>query len=111
MESLREFKLLELEALLPIHNRNVLLAWLKGKYNIAMQAVISGFQHVIVLEMGDRAVTSEEFLQLIDTREGVISPEFARLLIDLIHSDKLPIGIYADHKSIDPGFYQFALQA
>ena len=111
MSTQPNFTLLELESLLPIHSRDTLLAWLKAKHNIANQAVRSGFHQMVVLDMGARVVTSEELLSMIDTRKGIISPEFARLLIDLMHSDRLPNNIYAQHKSVNPDFFKFALQA
>ena len=106
-----KFSLLEIESLLPIQNRDALLAWLKGKYCIAKQAVRSGYQQTVVLDIGERLVTSQELIDMIDTRHGDISPALARLLIDLMHSDRLPNDIYADHKHVNPMFYQFALQA
>ncbi|WP_196161103.1 hypothetical protein [Reinekea sp. G2M2-21] len=111
MNAFAKYTMLQLGQLLPIRDRNAFLCWLKGKYNIAAQAVRSGYHQTVVLELGERVVTSEELLRLIDVREGKISPEMARFLVDLMHSDKLPNDIYAEDKSIDSAFYQFALQA
>jgi hypothetical protein len=103
-----EYSLAEIDQLLPITNRNILLRWLKEQYIKAQDAMNYGFEGATVFQKGDFVVTAEEVVQLIDIKRGRIGPRGAQLLIQIYYSGVLPDSLTIHGKDVNPEFYHFA---
>lgn len=103
-----KFSLLELDRLLPITNRDLLLRWLKERYTRALDAIDYGFNGAVIIQKDGFMVTAEELIQYIDVKHGWISEPTARFLIHLIEYQVLPASLVINQKQVNPQFQRFA---
>ena len=105
------FNLTELDFLLPIVCRDTVLQWLKLHYKAARDAVAVGDVDQPIISLRATTVTAQDFLTMMDTKEGRINSQLASLLVTLVIEQQFDIRIIDRRKSFDASFYQFAMHS
>ncbi len=102
------YNLADLPYVLPLTNSNQTLRWLKSKYQEALGAVMFGTGHSIIIHSEKFSVTCDHYVRCIDEVTGSISPECARMLIELVNSGAFPRSFLQPNRDICSGFLSYA---